>query len=251
MTTPTLTQQPCQCGARVASECPGEWEPGCDLGANEAHVRVAPKADEDALNAALAATVEKAAPAIEDPVTVPRGLLGAACYAMGHPDRDNTKTLAELRRYTVGDLSAQQAAQPVAQWDEASAVALAHRAGFAGTCWTMGPYELVHMLNLTAAQPVAEVGDLIIQLRERVMAGGARNRDPLYTAAPAPVGLTGWTFTRGDDGRIVVGSPINGPGVTATWPARSGGSLSERILYALADALLEGGIKAGKDVAHG
>lgn len=30
----------CQCGDRPAAECPGEWEPGCDLGANEAHAKV-------------------------------------------------------------------------------------------------------------------------------------------------------------------------------------------------------------------
>lgn len=29
----------CYCGDRPRTECPGEWEPGCDLGANEAHVR--------------------------------------------------------------------------------------------------------------------------------------------------------------------------------------------------------------------
>ena len=25
----------CACKTRAASDCPGEWEPGCDLGANE------------------------------------------------------------------------------------------------------------------------------------------------------------------------------------------------------------------------
>ena len=29
----------CQCKDRVASGCPGEWEPGCDLGNNPAHAR--------------------------------------------------------------------------------------------------------------------------------------------------------------------------------------------------------------------
>jgi hypothetical protein len=33
--------QRCPCGDRAAAACPGEWEPGCDLGANEKHVRVA------------------------------------------------------------------------------------------------------------------------------------------------------------------------------------------------------------------
>ncbi|WP_260673738.1 hypothetical protein [Comamonas aquatica] len=63
--------------------------------------------------AALAAT--QPAPAIfgdEDHVLVPRGLIGAACYAIDKK-RDGTKTLAELRRYTTGDLSA--ATQPAAQ----------------------------------------------------------------------------------------------------------------------------------------
>lgn len=56
--------------------------------------------------------------------------------------------------------------------------------------------------------------------------------------------LPGWTFTRGADGRIVVGSPIYGPGVVATWAARSGGSHAERVLHALADALMGAGITA-------
>jgi len=32
---------PCQCGVREARDCPGAWEKGCDLGANEAHAEVA------------------------------------------------------------------------------------------------------------------------------------------------------------------------------------------------------------------
>ncbi len=31
----------CMCKDRALSACPGEWEPGCDLGANEKFVRVA------------------------------------------------------------------------------------------------------------------------------------------------------------------------------------------------------------------
>ena len=34
----------CACKDRPADQCPGEWEPGCDLGANAAHVRVAQQA---------------------------------------------------------------------------------------------------------------------------------------------------------------------------------------------------------------
>jgi hypothetical protein len=28
----------CECRAKLIGDCPGQWEPGCDLGANEAHV---------------------------------------------------------------------------------------------------------------------------------------------------------------------------------------------------------------------
>ena len=31
----------CMCGEMLLSACPGEWEPGCDLGNNPAHVRPA------------------------------------------------------------------------------------------------------------------------------------------------------------------------------------------------------------------
>lgn len=37
---PMPPEQQCGCGDRPASLCPGEWEPGCDLGANEKYVRV-------------------------------------------------------------------------------------------------------------------------------------------------------------------------------------------------------------------
>lgn len=44
-----VTKQPgqivlCSCGDWYKHQCPGEWEPGCDLGANEAHVVSAPAA---------------------------------------------------------------------------------------------------------------------------------------------------------------------------------------------------------------
>lgn len=63
----------------------------------------------------MALVATQPAPAIfgdEDHVLVPRGLIRAACYAIDKK-RDGTKTLAELRRYTTGDLSA--ATQPAAQ----------------------------------------------------------------------------------------------------------------------------------------
>lgn len=78
-------------------------------------------AEWDAERAAFAAT--QPAPAIfgdEDHVLVPLGLIGAACYAIDKK-RDATKTLAELRRYTTGDLSA--ATQPAAQGMDAQLVA--------------------------------------------------------------------------------------------------------------------------------
>lgn len=34
----TTTSPRCSCGDCPAADCPGEWEPGCDLGANPAHV---------------------------------------------------------------------------------------------------------------------------------------------------------------------------------------------------------------------
>ena len=39
-----LAEQKCSCGDRPADQCPGEWEPGCDLGANEKHAKVAEQA---------------------------------------------------------------------------------------------------------------------------------------------------------------------------------------------------------------
>lgn len=31
--------EPCPCGDRPAAQCPGEWEPNCDLGNNPAYAR--------------------------------------------------------------------------------------------------------------------------------------------------------------------------------------------------------------------
>ena len=77
----------------------------------------------------------------------PDALVQNAVYALCGPFTKRTEPAAPQ--------PAQPAAQAVAPWAEADAVALAHRAGFAGTCWTMGPEELVHLLNLTAAPAVA------------------------------------------------------------------------------------------------
>lgn len=72
-----VTKKPlCACEDRPASQCPGEWEPGCDLGSNPAHVRVHHmSADEQAaLKRALlsGATVldDKAQP-VGEPVALP------------------------------------------------------------------------------------------------------------------------------------------------------------------------------------
>ena len=34
------TETLCMCKDRAAKDCPGNWQPGCDLGANAAHVEV-------------------------------------------------------------------------------------------------------------------------------------------------------------------------------------------------------------------
>ena len=57
------------------------------------------------LNSEAQTAVEPAVFSDEDYVLVPRGLLGAACYAIA-TKRNGTRTLAELHRYTTGDLSA-------------------------------------------------------------------------------------------------------------------------------------------------
>lgn len=31
---------PCRCKDRIQADCPGEWEPGCDLGNNAKFVKV-------------------------------------------------------------------------------------------------------------------------------------------------------------------------------------------------------------------
>lgn len=46
----------CHCKDRPASECPGEWEPGCDLGNNEAHAVAATKSAESAQHSAQMAS---------------------------------------------------------------------------------------------------------------------------------------------------------------------------------------------------
>jgi len=69
----------------------------------------------DALQSAAARAVPAPAPSdMEDPVMVPRGLIGAACSALDF-GREAPKTLAELRRYTIGDRSGPTAAAPQAQ----------------------------------------------------------------------------------------------------------------------------------------
>lgn len=57
------------------------------------------------VRALLAGVSAPAAFGDEDHVSVPRSLIGAACAAIDKK-RDGVKTLAELRRYTTGDLSA-------------------------------------------------------------------------------------------------------------------------------------------------
>lgn len=160
----------CHCGDRAADQCPGEWEPGCDLGANEAHVRVAPPEAEAALAAALARPAAQAVVPdwrlhVEQRMHEWRqrhmnrsGDRLALSDFMGEDDMDDLIDYV-CDQWAEPALAASAPVAPpvqaVAPWSEADVVALAHRAGFAGTCWTMGPEELVHLLNLAAAPAVA------------------------------------------------------------------------------------------------
>ena len=63
--------------------------------------------------AALTAPQADSQPDDKDLVAVPRDLIGAACSAIDKK-RDGAKTLAELRRYTIGDLSIAIASAPQA-----------------------------------------------------------------------------------------------------------------------------------------
>ena len=40
----TALEQPeqCSCGDRIEAQCPGEWEPGCDLGNNPKYAKRVP-----------------------------------------------------------------------------------------------------------------------------------------------------------------------------------------------------------------
>ena len=40
----------CMCKDRALSACPGQWEPGCDLGNNPAHVVAVPRGDAELLH---------------------------------------------------------------------------------------------------------------------------------------------------------------------------------------------------------
>lgn len=46
--------------------------------------------------------------------------------------------------------------EDVRRWENSQAVAVAHASGFAGTCWTMGPEELAHLLSVAGPQPSPE-----------------------------------------------------------------------------------------------
>lgn len=112
----TQSQDRCECGDRLASECPGAWEQGCDLGANEAHVRVAPESAEFALKLALSQ------PTSAQPVAEPAAWRKAAeawAKSLGthlSPSDDPTEAIrAIIERDRALRPSAQHAAQPVAQ----------------------------------------------------------------------------------------------------------------------------------------
>ncbi len=60
MTSERIDGPLCPCKDRPASQCPGEWEKGCDLGANPKHVAVHNETPEERalLNAALGIPVK-------------------------------------------------------------------------------------------------------------------------------------------------------------------------------------------------
>ena len=96
-----LAEQKCPCGDRPADQCPGEWEPGCDLGANEKHAKVA-TADASlgaAIEAIDAALAEQAQPTSE------AGWLHRL---------DMEKSEAWMAGYAQGLKRAAEQAQPVA-----------------------------------------------------------------------------------------------------------------------------------------
>lgn len=73
-----LAEQKCHCGDRPADQCPGEWEPGCDLGANEKHAKVAEQAQPltiERLRAALVASRVIDSDAVEDPDNYDDGVM--------------------------------------------------------------------------------------------------------------------------------------------------------------------------------
>lgn len=69
----------------------------------------------------------------EDHVLVPRGLIGSACFAINHKC-DAPHTLAKLRRYNVGDLTAAAPAQEHATQREGQAVARIRSVDEFGPC---------------------------------------------------------------------------------------------------------------------
>jgi hypothetical protein len=75
-----------------------------------------------------------------------------------HPEpRSMTWTnteLAAIKAYAAQCVAAERGRRH--RWSESEAVAAAHAAGFAGTHWTMGPEELVHLLNMVHARPNAK-----------------------------------------------------------------------------------------------
>lgn len=80
-------------------------------------------------------------PGDKDLVAVPRDLIGAACSAIDKK-RDGARTLAELRRYTVGDLSAAITSAPQADSQPAATGRIAELEDALSSC-----LQLVNQLN--------------------------------------------------------------------------------------------------------
>jgi hypothetical protein len=71
-------------------------------------------------------------------------------------DRAGLEGLAEYDAVLALIDAALAEPEPRQPWSEAEAVAVAHRAGFAGTHWSVGPEELAHLLNMVAPRALAE-----------------------------------------------------------------------------------------------
>jgi hypothetical protein len=153
----------CHCKDRPADQCPGEWEPGCDLGNNEKHIRVAEPTESigSERKRLRAAQAEAVMPLVGPLLDAYEGC--SQSVRSEHPELDK-----QLRRINRAMEDAGEALMAVPEpaeassWDESSAVSVAHASGFAGTSWIMGPEKLAHLLsNATGPRKPAPI-DMVL-----------------------------------------------------------------------------------------